>query len=113
MLAEGQRRKWTARGKKTYAIMCTLRKWSAHIGLQVVVMCMDHQSVQSWHRENVDTLSKPAARLAFAKFNLSVVYVPGKDNTVAYCLSCWAHPASKAWMDISSNGDAEETTEAK
>ena len=38
---------------------------------------------------------------------------PGEDNTVADCLSRWAYPAGKAWMDISSHGDAEETEEAK
>ena len=118
ILAEGQRRTWTARGKETYAIVCALRKWSGHIGLQPVVVCTDHQSLQSWHKEHVDTPSGPAARRArwhetFAKFDLSVVYVPGKDNTVADCLSRWAYPAGKAWMDISSHGDAEETEEAK
>ena len=118
ILAEGQRRTWTAREKKTYAIVCALRKWSGHIGLQPVVVCTDHQSLQSWHKEHVDTPSGPAARRArwhetFAKFDLSVVYVPGKDNTVADCLSRWAYPAGKAWMDISSHGDAEETEEAK
>ena len=74
--------------------------------------------MQSWHKEHVDTPSGPAARRArwhetFAKFDLSVVYVPGKDNTVADCLSRWAYLAGKAWMDISSHGDAEETEEAK
>ena len=118
ILAEGQRRTWTARGKETYAIVCALRKWSGHIRLQPVVVCTDHQSLQSWHKEHVDTPSGPAARRArwhetFAKFDLSVVYVPGKDNTVADCLSRWAYPAGKAWMDISSHGDAEETEEAK
>ena len=118
ILAEGQRRTWTAREKETYAIVCELRKWSGHIGLQPVVVCTDHQSLQSWHKEQVDTPSGPAARMArwhetFAKFDLSVVYVPGKDNTVADCLSQWAYPAGKAWMDISSHGDAEETEEAK
>ena len=83
-----------------------------------MVVCTDHQSLQSWHREHVDTPSGPAARRArwhetFAKFDLSVVYVPGKDNTVADCLSRWAYPAGKAWIDISSHGDAEETEEAK
>ena len=118
ILAEGQRRTWTAREKETYAIVCALRKWSGHIGLQPVVVCTDHQSLQSWHKEHVDTPSGPAARRArwhetFLKFDLSVVYVPGKDNTVADCLSRWAYPAGKAWMDISSHGDAEETEEAK
>ena len=118
ILAEGQRRTWTTREKETYAIVCALRKWSGHIGLQPVVVCTDHQSLQSWHKEHVDTPSGPAARRArwhesFAKFDLSVVYVPGKDNTVADCLSRWAYPAGKAWMNISSHGDAEETEEAK
>ena len=38
ILTEGQRRTWTAREKKTYAIMRALRKWSGHIGLQPVVV---------------------------------------------------------------------------
>ena len=32
---------------------------------------------------------------------------------MADCLSRWAYPAGKAWMDISSHGDAEETEQAK
>ena len=118
ILAEGQRRTWTAREKETYAIVCALRKWSGHLGLQLVVVCTDHQSLQSWHKEHVDTPSGAAARRArrhetFAEFDLSTVYVPGKDNTVADCLSRWAYPAGKAWMHISSHGDAEDTEEAK
>ena len=92
ILAKGQRRTWTAREKETYAIVCALGKWSRLIGLQPVVVCTDHQSLQSWHKEHVDTPSGPAARRArwhetFAKYDLSVVYVPGKVNTVADCLS--------------------------
>ena len=118
ILAEGQHRTWTAREKETYAIVCALRKRSGHIGLQPVVVCTDHQSLQSWHKDHIHTPSGPAARRAqwhetFAKFDLSVVYVPGKDNTVADCLSRWAYPGGKAWMDISSHGDAEENEEAK
>ena len=117
-LAEGQRRTWTAREKETYAIICALRNCSGHIGLQPIVVCTDHHSLQSWHKEHVDTPSGPAARRPWwhetlAKFDLSVVHVPGKDNTVADCLSRWAYPAGKAWMDISMHGDAEETAEAK
>ena len=32
---------------------------------------------------------------------------------MADCLSPWAYPTGKAWMEISSHGDAEETEEAK
>ena len=32
---------------------------------------------------------------------------------MADCLSRWAYPAGKAWMDICSHGDAEETEEAE
>ena len=38
-----------------------LPTWSGHIGLQPVVVCTDHQSLQSWHKEHVDTPSGPAA----------------------------------------------------
>ena len=48
-----------------------------------------------------------------AKFDLTVVYVPGKDNTVADCLSRWAYPASKGMTDVSAHGDEAETAEAK
>ena len=64
ILAEGQRRTWTAREKETYAIVCALRKWSGHSRLQPVVVCTGHQSLQSWHKEHVDTPSGPAARRA-------------------------------------------------
>ena len=85
ILAEGKRRTWTAREEETYAIVCALRKWSGHIGLQPVVVCTDHQSLQSWHKEHVNTPSAPAARRArwhetFATFDLSVVYVPGEGQ---------------------------------
>ena len=87
-LAEGQRPTWTARKKETYAIICALRKWSGHIGLQPIVVCTHHQSLQSWHKEHVNAPSGPAARCArwhemLTKFDFSVVYVPEKDNTRA------------------------------
>ena len=109
--AEGQRGTWTAREKETYAIIHALRKLSGHIGFQPIVVCSDHQSLQSWHKEPVDTPSGQAARRARwhetpARFDLSVVYVPGKDNIEAHCLSCWAYPAGKALMNISMHGDA-------
>ena len=118
ILAPGQRPTWTPRGKETYAIICTLRKWAGHIRLQPVVVCTDRQSLQSWHKEHVDTLSGPASQRArwhqtLAKFDLLVVYVPGKDNTVADCMSPLAYLASKAMADVSAHGDEEEIKEAK
>ena len=95
-----------------------LRKWAGYIALHPVTVCTDHQSLQSWHKEHVDTPSGPASRRArwhetLAKFDLTVVYVPGKDNTVADCLSRWAYPASKGMTDVSAHGDEAETAEAK
>ena len=118
VLAEGQRRTWTPREKEAYAIVMALRKWAWYITLHPVTVCTDHQSLQSWHKEHVDTLSDPASRRArwhetLANFNLKVVYVPGKDNTVADCLSRWAYPASKGITDVSAHVDEAETAEAK
>ena len=68
VLAEGQCQNWTAREGETYAILCALQKWSGHIGLQPVVVCTNHVSLQSWHKEHVDTPSGPAASSAWASY---------------------------------------------
>ena len=98
--------------------MCALRKSAGHIGLQPGTVRTDHQSLQSWHKEHVDTQSGQTARCArwhklLAKFDLMVVYVPGHLNTVADCLGLWVYPASKGLADISMHGDEAETAEAK
>ena len=95
-----------------------LRKWAGYIALHPVTVRTDHQSLQSWHKEHTDTPSGPASRRArwhetLAKFDFTVVYVPGKDNTVADCLSRWALPTSKGMTDVSAHGDEAETPEAK
>ena len=66
----------------------------------------------------MDTPSGTAFRRArwhetLAKFDLTVVYVPEKDKTVAHCLSRWAYPASKGMTGDSPHGDEAETAEAK
>ena len=66
----------------------------------------------------MDTSSGPTSRRArwhetLAKFDLTVVYVPGKNNTVADCLSRRAYPASKGMTDVSAHGDEAETAEGK
>ena len=98
--------------------LCFAQVVSGHIGLQPILVCTDHQSLQSWHKEHVNTALGPAARRTqwhgtLAQFGSSVGYVPGKDNAVADCLNRWTYPAGQAWMDISMHGGAEETAEAK
>ena len=34
--------------------------------------------------------------------------MPGKENTIADCLSRWAYPAGKAYKDVSKHGSKEE-----
>ena len=79
-----------------------LRKGAGYIALHPVTICTDHQSLQSWHEEYVNTPSGPAScrgrwHETLAKFDLAVVYVPGKKNTVADRLSMWAIQPAGAW----------------
>ena len=95
-----------------------LRTGAHYIALHPVTVCTDHQRLQLWHNEHVDIPSGSASRRArwhetLAKFDLTVAYVPGKDNTVADCLSRWAYPASKGMMHVSVDGDEAETAEAE
>ena len=118
VLTEGKRRTWLPREKEAYAIAMALRKWAGYIALHPVTVCTDHQSLPSWHKEHGDTPSASDSRRArwhenLAKFDLTMVYAPGKDNTVADCLSKWAYPASKGMADVSAHGDVAETTQAK
>ena len=99
-------------------VCAALAAGSRGLGRYLVLAGTDHQSLQSWHKEHVDTPSCPASRRArwhetLAKFDLTVVYVPGKDNTVADCLSRWAYSASKGMTDVSAHGNEAETAEAK
>ena len=112
---DGQRHTWTAREEETYAEICALRKWSGHIGLQPIFVCTDNQSLQSSNKEHGNTPLGPAADalVGTRRYPSLIVYLPGKDNTVARCPSRGAYLAEKAWIDISMHGDAEDTVEAK
>lgn len=111
-LAPNQRR-WTPREQETYAILMALLKWKDYIGVQPVVVTTDHKAIESWTKEVLDTPSGPLGRRArwheiFSRFDLSVIYLPGKDNVVADALSRWAYPASQAYKDVSKHGSAED-----
>ena len=109
---------WTPREKETYAIVAALRKWAGWIGIQPVVVTTDHKSLEDWVEEKMDTPSGPAGRRArwhetLSKFDLTVQYVPGKDNVVADAMSRFAYPACKAFQDVSFHGSAEAREEVK
>ena len=116
-LAKGQLN-WTPREKETYAVVSALRKWAGWIGLQPVLILTDHKSLEDWVREKMDTPSGPAGRRArwhetLSKFDLTVQYMPGKDNVVADALSRYAYPACKAFQDSSFHGNEEARKEMK
>ena len=116
-LATGQRN-WTPREIETYAIILALQKWETWIGLQPVLVLTDHKAMESWAKEVLDNPSGPVGRRArwhqiFSTYDLSVGYIPGKDNTIADILSRWAYPASQALREISKHGSSNDDAEMK
>ena len=83
----GQVKTLSPREKETYAIVLSVLKWASWIGLQPVVVLTDHKCLESWAKETLDTPRGPGARRArwhelLSRFDLSVVYVPGKGHIV-------------------------------
>jgi hypothetical protein len=114
-LTHGQRN-WVPREQETYAIILALQKWESWIGMQPVLVLTDHKSLESWTKEVLDTPSGPLGRRSrwhqiFSKFDLSVGYIPGKQNLIPDILSRWAYPASQAYRDISKHGTQEDKEE--
>ena len=92
-------------------MVSALCKWDSWIGLQPITVHSDHHSLQHWHSETVDTPSGPSGckgrwHELLSKFNLTVLYIPSKDNIVADAMSRWAYPASKSFQDVSMHGSA-------
>lgn len=117
-LTAGQRRSWSTREQETYGLVSALAKWASIIGLQPVTILTDHKSLESWSKEVLDTPSGPAGRRArwhefLSRFNLQVIYVPGKQNDIPDALSRWAYPASQALADCSFHGSSADAEEMK
>ena len=116
-LTQGQQN-WTPREQETYAVILALKKWANIIGSQPVTIITDHKSLEEWHHETLDTPSGPLGRRSrwhefLSRFDVSVVYLPGKTNDIADCLSRWAYPASQALKDVSKHGSLEDKSEMK
>ena len=114
-LTSGQRN-WVPREQETYAIILSLMKFETIIGLQPVLILTDHKTIESWNRELLNVPSGPVGRRGrwheyLSKYDLTVEYMPGKDNVVADCLSRWAYPASVALRDISMHGNEKDKEE--
>ena len=109
---------WTPREKETYAVVSALKKWEGWIGLQPVLVTTDHRSLENLVKEKMDTPSGPAGRRArwheqLSKFDITVQYIPGKDNVVADALSRYAYPACQAFQDTSFHGSEAARKEMK
>ena len=116
-LTKGQRN-WVPREQETYAIILALQKWESCIGNQPVLVLTDHKSLEAWAKEVLDTPSGPLGRRSrwhqiFSRFDLSVGYIPGRENTIPDILSRWAYPASQAFRDISKHGTISDDEEMK
>ena len=108
-LAPSQIRTWDTRDKEAYAIVSALEKWAGWIGLQPVLILTDHKTLESWAKETLSPPGGTPGRRArwhqkLSRFNITVAYVPGKDNVVADALSRWAYPASQSFNDVSWHG---------
>jgi hypothetical protein len=116
-LTTGQR-KWVTREQETYAIVEALRKWRSVLGVQPITIFTDHKALEEWYNEEVETPSCPTGRRlrwheTLSDHDLTVQYIPGKDNILADAMSRWAYPASKGYRDISRHGSAKDAEDVK
>ena len=87
--------------KETYALVSCLLKFKSCISGRKVTVFTDHKSPQSWYKEDLCTMAGPLGRRGswhefFSRYNIVVVYKPGKDNDVADGMSRRAYPAGLA-----------------
>ena len=91
---------WSIREKETYAIVLCLQKfrsWVASSTVKILVLT-DHQSLEHWHKEDLNSQLGCATRRArwhlfLSRFNIEVLYTEGDKHCVSDPLSRWAYPA--------------------
>ena len=100
-----------------YGIGMALTKWASWIGAQRITLLTDHQSLQGWTKENVETPNGPSGRRGrihqlLSRYNLDVMYVKGADHVGADALSRWSYTAATS-EEVSIHGLTEMAAESK
>ena len=72
-------------------------------------MLTDHESLQQWHTEQLDTMAGLIGRRGcwhqfLSTFDIEVIYVKGEDQQVPDILSRWSYPEHQAAPDVSIHG---------
>jgi len=109
---------WAVKEKEMYAFVACLHKWSGLMKFQPLVVQTDDRTLEHWVAEHVDTPSGPRGMRGrwhdiVSQFDLTIEYLPGKDNIVADTLSRFAYPATSAKQDISCHGSAFAKSDAE
>ena len=94
-------RAWSVREKETCALVSCLLKFESWMSGRKVTVFTDHKSLESWYKEDSCTMAGPLGRRGrwhefLSRYNIVVVYKPGKDNDVADGMSRWAYLAGLA-----------------
>ena len=84
-----------------YTVVSCLLKFKSWVSGRKVTVFTDHESLKSWYKGNLCAMAGPLGRRGrspefLSRYNIVVVYKPGKDNDVAEGMSRWAHPAGLA-----------------
>ena len=60
----GSQLNWVPREQETYAIILALQKWESWVGLQPILVLIDHKALEHWAHEVLDYPSGPVGRRA-------------------------------------------------
>ena len=104
-------RGWSIQEKETYAIVAALykfRSWLRNSLINVQVLT-DHELLQQWHPEQLDTMAGCIGRRGrwhqfLSTFDVEVIYVEGEDQQMPDILSRWSYPPHQAAPDVSIHG---------
>ena len=112
-LTPGQAAKWPIKEKETYAVVSAIQKWGSWIELQPLLVLTNHKNIEYWATEILDSPTGPSGRqtrwhMLLSRFNVSVGYIPGRDNGIADIMSRWAYPAGEALRDVSIHGSPQD-----